>query len=150
MNRIDKPEENTQVVHNIKAEVIFGSPGRGCAGSGVCKLIPIQKLKNWKKTCPRFDVTIEWYSNNCVDLTLNLTKLTNKDWLRWFSNPYFLVEEDFFFPLWAQHKMKHKKIYIPVGRYPFIIKNDQLKLFLPWQKDSSTGKIKIKQQLKVL
>ena len=144
MNKTKRSVENTQVVYDIKAEVVFGSPGRGCAGSGVCRLIPFQKLKIGFNPCPRLEAKIEWHNDGCLDLIFDVAKLTNEELLKWFSNPYFLVEEDFFFPLWFQHKLGQKNIYIPKGRYPFVVKNGELRLFFPWEKDISQNNLEIK------
>ncbi len=129
-------ENAPQCTIDILAEVIFGSPGRACAGSGVCRLIPFHKLSSWKSPCPRFDANIQLFDNERLDIILDLKLINRESLLKWFSNTYFLVEEDFFFPLWLQHKLGQTNIYIPAGKYSFLFKNDQLIINLVCQKET--------------
>lgn len=126
----------------IKAEVVFGSPGRGCAGSGVCRLIPFQQMDKWNETCSKFETKINWYSHGSLDFILDLSKFNSDERYTWFSDPCFLVEEDFRFPLWFQYELGQKNMYIPAGKYPYSIKENQLKIFFPWEKENNnTNKI---------
>lgn len=151
LNKITS-EDTPQCNIDIKAEVIFGSPGRACAGSGVCRLIPFQKLNNWKSTCPRFDANIQLFNNESFNIILHRKQIDQESLLKWFSTPYFLLEEDFFFPLWLQHKLGQTNVYIPAGKYTFLFQNDLLIIRLFWQKEIHLidDKLKVKKYLKAL
>ena len=120
------------------AEVVLGAQDRGCAGSGVCRLIPFKRIKKWKSKCPRYETEIVWCEDQQhLSMSIDLKDLGPKEQLKWFSDPYFWVEEDFFFPLWFQHRFKQKNIYIPAGKYPYSIEKSNVQLFFFWEKEVS-------------
>ena len=120
------------------AEVVLGAQDRGCAGSGVCRLIPFQRIKKWTNKCARYQTEIVWYEHQQqLSMSIDLKQIEAKEQLKWFADPYFLVEEDFFFPLWFQHQSKQKNSYIPAGKYPFNIDKTNVQLFFSLKKQKS-------------
>lgn len=105
----------------IAAQVVFGSPSRNCAGSGVCKMLPITTTVNDTWHCPLVPVNLRWSSVGVLQLSLRLSDLSITHQRRWFAKPCFWVEERFVLPLWFSKYHQVRNWVIPPGHYAYHI-----------------------------
>lgn len=108
-----------QLKISIVLQVVFGSPSRICAGSGVCKMLPqnVEIPEFW--LCPVWTGQLHWHAaTKSLQLSFPRQQFAATDIEQWFSDGNFLVEEDFFLPLWLAKLLGKNHYAIPAGRYP--------------------------------
>ncbi|WP_367391083.1 hypothetical protein [Lewinella sp. LCG006] len=118
MDMLDESGTN-QLSTSIALQVVFGSPSRGCAGSGVCKMLPHTVIlpKDW--LCPVWAAHLYWYAfSNTFQLSFPLAQFTQSDRNKWFAEDKFLLEEAFTLPLWLAKLLGENNYSIPAGSYP--------------------------------
>ena len=104
----------------IDLQVVFGSPSRGCAGSGVCKMLPHKTTIPDTWSCRVWQGRLHFFANDEMKLNLSLNQQLADPFLKeWFSTETFLVEEDFQLPLWLSSHLGRGRWFIPAGCYPF-------------------------------
>ncbi|MBP6811222.1 MAG: hypothetical protein KA138_06870 [Saprospiraceae bacterium] len=103
----------------IKAEVVFGTPSKHCAGAGIC-MVSISSAKTRVITCPSAPVWIS--SSNPTSLKFRFEKscLQSNISNRHFSQREFMVEEAFHLPLRLVRQLGLASHWGQPGIYPII------------------------------
>lgn len=105
----------------IDLQVVFGSPSRSCAGSGVCKMLPHKTAIPDAWSCHVWQGQLHFFANDEMKLNLSLNQQLADALLKeWFSTETFLVEEEFQLPLWLSSRLGRGRWFIPAGCYPFV------------------------------
>lgn len=103
----------------ILLQVVFGSPSRLCAGSGVCRVFPetVNISDSW--LCPVWAGRLNWLAScRSLQLSFSLEQFTSAEINKWFPNGWFLIEEAFPLPLWLASILGEQNYLIPAGCYP--------------------------------
>lgn len=116
---ISKKSLQQKVKKCVKAEVVFGASSKNCFGAGICEVLPVTTSVIKRKHCQ---------SANCIltldDETLRIViqekDLCNKAKIKFFSTPFFYLQEDFQLPEFVKEKLKFKNSIIPAGLYTVI------------------------------
>jgi hypothetical protein len=108
-----------QLKVSIVLQVVFGSPSRFCAGSGVCRVFPetVNISASWP--CPVWTGQLHWLAScRSFQLSFSLEQFTSAEINKWFPEGWFLIEEAFPLPLWLASLLGEHHCLIPAGRYP--------------------------------
>lgn len=111
---------SSQLRISIALQVVFGSPSRTCAGSGVCKMLPqtVNIPEYW--LCPVWTGQLHFHvSRKSLKLSFPLEQFTSSDLDKWFSDGKFRMEEAFPLPLWIAKLLGVNDYAIPAGRYTY-------------------------------
>lgn len=114
----------------ILAQVVFGTPNRNCAGSGICKVFTIQGAKRLNISCEMVEARISLLETE-LQLSFPETACSSQLIQRVFSNEHFKMEEDFVMPSWLIGKFKPQPAFVPQGNYPIQFRNGFIWLKLP-------------------
>lgn len=111
----------------LAADVVFGSPNRNCAGSGICRVTaPIaqemQTIGSWG--CHRAIALVRLAAPQVLAFHFVIQSMCRKAMEQHFSAGFFLVEAPFEFKpdFWA----KGQGIIVPPGAYPIVRSQDYL------------------------
>jgi hypothetical protein len=78
----------------ISVEVVFGVPGKNCAGVGICRILPLEHVRvHWK--CPSARALMGVSIHGLVTLTFNRKDLLPEYVERYFKGQIFSVEEPY-------------------------------------------------------
>lgn len=110
----------------VATHVVFGSPSKKCMGSGICKLYTLHAQE--RTHCPCAMVEAELL---LAEFHLALLVPVQQVSAQHFEGPHFIMEEDFFLPIWLNKFGNAAPRYIPAGAYPFQRINKNLYLEFP-------------------
>lgn len=122
-----------QTLASLRADVVFGSPRRQCAGSGICRIVAWSDLAMRSVDCPQYSVHLYKTGPTELLLELPLNALSTDQFDRLFSGPHFVVEATYRLPLSITRKFFGFRMEITAGEYPFTIRQGQLSIRLPLQ-----------------
>jgi len=101
--------------HEIRMEVVFGTPSQNCIGSGVCmvmhKLPPDHLLK-----CPNAPAWVS-FENGLLNFRFPKSDVLRQDVLIRFCSPWFLVQESFQLPRYTARRLGMPKHWVQPGLY---------------------------------
>jgi hypothetical protein len=118
------PPNSTLGEIKIDLQVVFGSPSRACAGSGVCKMLPHCTGIPDTWSCHVWKGELHYLANDETKLNLSLNQqLADPALKKWFSAATFCVEEAFQLPLWLSSRLGKGRWFIPAGEYPYILQD---------------------------
>lgn len=116
------------------AEVIFGAPGQGCNGYGVC-LITSRPVSG-RYPCPATPCMVAFsQSMEVIQIEMVLADITPEVYGRFLGNrSHFLVEEEYLLPLSIMKGLGRGQRYaIPAGNYPLSLSEDKITIRMPVQ-----------------
>ena len=104
--------------HEVKMEVVFGTPSQNCIGSGVCMLMN-RAPQNKQLSCPHAPA---WLSYQQGRLTFRFLKeaVTRQDCIARFESPWFLVEEPFEIPRTTARRLGMTTSWVAPGLYAVV------------------------------
>jgi len=121
----------------VKAEVVFGTPSKYCAGDGIC-MVSYRALRLTSISCPHTPARIRRVPGEGLVFLFSKDHI-NTDALRaYFKAPYFLVEEQFALPAQLVKRWGLSSAWIPPGRYTLEEYTREWRLFFPMQDDNSS------------
>ena len=101
---------------DLSMQVVFGTPSRACAGSGVCKMLPLRVKLGANYHCSIFRASCRITSGTLI-LKLSRKQFTRKQWQYWFAGGKFCVEEGFQLPRWISRQLPYSAYCILPGTY---------------------------------
>jgi len=117
---------------SISLSVVFGNPRRSCSGSGICKVVPANALRDFCD-CQVVPVKLEWSAPQLMRWTVDAAKLCTKRRKLWQRTQRLIVSQEFAFPLWFTEQVG-QAIRVPVGQYPIcFLDNEQLQIELAYE-----------------
>ena len=114
---------------NMQVRVFFGTPSNGCAGSGVCKMLPLHLTIHNQVPCPSFIAQCS-FASDALSMLISREQFTEHQLHRWFASDYFIVEEDFWIPRWIVKQLDRERQVIPTGNHAFRLGNEAIELKL--------------------
>jgi hypothetical protein len=78
--------------HNLPAQIIFGSPIRGCQGLGICKVYPYGVAMD-RFACPSAPAWLGFSAHSGLSITFLRHKLSPDMYARHFASSLFFVED---------------------------------------------------------
>lgn len=75
----------------LRAQIIFGSPTKGCEGMGVCKVFP-HGVDMARFACPSAPAWLSFSERSGFCMTFLRHELSQDIYARYFASPLFLVE----------------------------------------------------------
>ena len=103
---------------SMQVRVFFGTPSNKCAGSGVCKMLPLHLNVRNGVPCPSFTAQCS-YDGQTFSLLVLREQFNGQQLDRWFAKDCFVVEESFRLPRWVVKQLGLNQWVIPAGDYPF-------------------------------
>ncbi|HLP93368.1 MAG TPA: hypothetical protein VK168_05000 [Saprospiraceae bacterium] len=117
-------------VHPVSfdVEVIFGAPGKGCEGAGICQIIPVGPVRvHWK--CPNAKANISPASNGGFSLTFNRKHLPSEIMERFFPHHVFVVEEVYTLSKVISERLKIASFSVLPGQYSAKVSEDKISIY---------------------
>lgn len=120
----------SQPATRLRSEVVFGSPGRGCKGSGICMVFPATvSLEHWP--CPHAACYIE-LNDNGLHFDFLREQLDARFLRRHFRWGLFEVCEPYRLPLFLHRKLNtNREMVIQPGVYRVFERSDYLSICFP-------------------
>jgi hypothetical protein len=88
----------------LKSEIVFGSPGLGCQGSGICKVVPANiETQHWK--CPHGQAWISLTKEQKIRISFIKSTLDRRQIRRYFRWHLFQVYEPLRMPLFVESRL---------------------------------------------
>jgi hypothetical protein len=117
----------------LRADVVFGSPRRNCAGSGICRIVAWSDLATKSTQCPQYRARL--YKSQPQELLLEvpLTNMPRRQFDQLFFGPHFVVEATFRLPLSITRTLFGHRTEIAAGEYPYTICRGVLSIRFPLQ-----------------
>ncbi len=109
-----------RLLRNVKilfSEVVFGTPGRRCEGSGLCRIYTVTGAKRLVPHPRRIPVILLINSKGKLGLRLNKNDLPEELYNELFQGEFFLVEEQFGLPAYFARKLGIGHYKVPSGEY---------------------------------
>lgn len=101
----------------MNSEILFGTPGKRCEGSGICRIYTISGAKRLEDHSRRVPGILFLTSRNTLNIHLNRNNLSISLNLELFQQEYFAMEEGFALPNYFARKLGTTRVYIPSGNY---------------------------------
>ncbi len=100
----------------VSVEVVFGVPGKNCAGVGICQIIPSEHVRvHWK--CPSARGKLGISIHGLVTLSFNRHELLPGYPERYFEGQIFRVEEPYPIPNAILSALNLEPLTIESGQY---------------------------------
>lgn len=123
---------NTSVLRSVlsvEAQIVFGAPGNGCAGSGICRVQELStRLPANICTCHLGIARIGHTPDGLLLFSFYKSFLSACARERLFSGAWFRVEEAFELPSWALRRFGLSICCVPAGLYAIHDTGDCLEL----------------------
>lgn len=103
------------LLHEIKMEVVFGTPSQNCIGSGVC-MVMSRLPRTQALHCPHAPAWISYQSGR-LDFRFRKNEVLREDAIRRFGSPFFLVNEAFCLPRLATRPLGLPSAWVSPGVY---------------------------------
>ncbi|MDX2072611.1 MAG: hypothetical protein SFV55_29520 [Haliscomenobacter sp.] len=110
-----------RLLRNVKilfSEVIFGTPGKRCEGSGLCRIYTVTGAKRLNPHSRRVPVILLINSKGSLGLRLSKNDLSEDLYRELFQGPSFFMEEQFLLPKYFARKLDITQYKVPAGAYP--------------------------------
>lgn len=104
------------IQHYIEAEVVFGVFSNNCAGNGICRITPKNATKNNSCRCCSSTLRIYNYANHLL-LYFPASSISQAVREKYFSNNFFLQEEDLEVPITIINKLGMESYTVHQGHY---------------------------------
>lgn len=119
--------EKTEI--RVRSEVVFGSPGKNCAGYGVCMLTGRGSLKKLNKPCPVIDGVVVWNKDIPDKLILEVGRGIVDSGMG-FDGSLFWVEEPFLLPVHLTKDLgMHDRRQILAGAHVLVCLKDKWRIY---------------------
>jgi len=105
-------------VRILFSEVVFGTPGKRCEGSGLCRIYTVTGAKRLDPHPRRIPVILLINAKGKLGLRLNKNDLPEKLYTELFQGEFFLIEEQFVLPAYFARKLGVGHYKVPAGEYP--------------------------------
>lgn len=102
----------------LKSEIVFGSPGMGCQGAGICMIVPVaESPPQWK--CPHASAWISVLADGKIRLSFEKSGMPDLFMKRYFRWLLFQVFEPYTIPRSIQKRLRTGwPLTIHPGIYP--------------------------------
>ncbi len=122
--------EELNTLKDIKVEVVFGNPKKGCRGSGICRLntaFSIEHFKEVFRSCRTSSGQINILSSDLLQLDIYKNTVCNRIVRKYFSSNTFYMPEptSLFFG-----RQNEKELTLLAGDYRIVETQDQYTLYL--------------------
>ena len=110
-----------RLLRNVKilfSEVVFGTPGKRCEGSGLCRIYTVTGAKRLSQHPRRVPVILLVNSKGSLSLRLNKNDLSEELDGELFQGAGFIMEEQFMLPKYFARKLGVTEYIVPAGSYP--------------------------------
>lgn len=115
-NSYPKPAPvNLEIIHS---HVVFGAPGRKCAGSGICRLYSHHAIKHLNIPCPIVEVQLALTPTQLY-MCIPRENCTAEMIRQLFAGTHFTIEEEYHLPSWLFRFFKKQYMLAPAGNHPF-------------------------------
>lgn len=112
---------------HLRADVVFGSPKRNCAGNGICRMLAVTSLRPLTATpCPYFRTTLRAIAADRLLLELSADQLPQSQFERLFGDQLFRVEATFRLPLSITRPLFGHRVAIPAGYHPYTVRDGRI------------------------
>ena len=118
-----------KLLKNVKilfSEVVFGTPGKRCEGSGLCRIYTVTGAKRLQAHPRRIEVILFLNSQGRLGIRLNQGDLSGILASEVFNRDVFILEEAFVLPKYFARKLGILTYLIPAGEYPLVRRGNWL------------------------
>lgn len=105
-------------VNILFCEVVFGTPGKRCEGSGLCRIYTVTGAKRLAFHPRRLPAILLFDAGGHLHLRLRQEDVPATLQQEVFQGESFLLEEDFTLPRYFARKLNAERLQIPAGAYP--------------------------------
>lgn len=122
-----------RLLKNVKilfSEVVFGTPGRRCEGSGLCRIYTVTGAKRLDPHPRRIPAILVLNPAGKFLIRLNRNDLSEELYHELFQGEFYTLEERFVMPRYFARKLGVEQISIEAGVYPLFHKGVWLDLVL--------------------
>lgn len=127
-----RKERGTYIIEPdiVHAELIFGVTSQRCRGNGICSMYTKGSIKQEKAFCNFATVEIKCDANENLLFAIQKDSMRQSTILKYFSQPTFIIEEDFMIPGFIIDFFSIKRKIISIGGYNYYeFKNNYYVLF---------------------
>jgi hypothetical protein len=120
-----------KLLKNVKilfSEVVFGTPGKRCEGSGLCRIYTVTGAKRLDAHPRRIPVILFLNPVGRLGIRLNVKDLSEVLHREVFNRDVFTLEEDFVIPKYFARKLATAQFTLPSGDYPTIKRGDWIQV----------------------
>ena len=110
-----------RLLRNVKillSEVGFGTPGKRCEGSGLCRIYTVTGAKRLDPHPRRVPVILLINAKGNLGIRLNKNDLSEELHRELFQGSVFMMEEQFMLPKYFARKLGVTQYMVPAGSYP--------------------------------
>ncbi|AEE50002.1 hypothetical protein Halhy_2117 [Haliscomenobacter hydrossis DSM 1100] len=118
-----------KLLKNVKilfSEIVFGTPGKRCEGSGLCRIYTVTGAKRLRAHSRRIAVILFVNSQGRLGIRLNQEDLPDVLASEVFNRDVFILEEAFALPNYFARKLGILEYFIPAGEYPLVRRGNWL------------------------
>jgi len=122
-----------KLLKNVKilfSEVVFGTPGKRCEGSGLCRIYTVTGAKRLDPHPRRIPVILVLNPAGKFLIRLNRNDLSEELYHELFQGEFYTLEEQFVLPKYFARKLGVEQIKVEAGNYPLLHKGTWLDLVL--------------------
>ena len=112
-----------KLLKNVKilfSEIVFGTPGKRCEGSGLCRIYTVTGAKRLQAHPRRIPVILFLNAQGRLGIRLNQKDLSGILAAEVFSRDVLTLEEAFALPKYFARKLGILAYFIPAGEYPLV------------------------------
>lgn len=113
----------TGIFREIRAEVVFGTPSKHCAGAGIC-MVSISGFHSRVITCPKAPAWVSSDHSGRLLFRFEKSCLQTEIMNAYFKNTEFPVEEKFRLPLRLVRQMGLFSSWVLPGAYQILEQDD--------------------------
>lgn len=117
-----------KLLRNVKilfSEVVFGTPGKRCEGSGLCRIYTVTGAKRLAPHPRRIPVILLNTAGKFI-IRLNRNDLKEEIYMELFQNDNYTLEEQFVVPKYFARKLGIEQMSIKAGKYSLLHKGTWL------------------------
>lgn len=118
------------ILSQLRADVVFGSPKRNCAGSGICRMLARTGARRAPFSCPSQATLLRALRPDWLLLECSVEGISPEQWDLLFGGSRFRVETTFRLPLTITRPLFGHRVEIPAGNYPFTLRGKRLFIHL--------------------
>lgn len=111
-----------ETLKTLKADVVFGSPTKRCAGIGICKVNPHQSgtLDLKLPCCQKVETEIDQIAKDQLEFRFSRSKICKKLIARQFAFSRFRINDSLILPDWLINELKITPSSLAKGAYPVV------------------------------